>query len=85
MSMDIADARVSLGSRGRIVTSTADHTVAVWTLTSNFEISNIFMADLQRDILPHTVKFARGTENVFVFSKSGGSLCVLILHFFSPR
>lgn len=83
MSMDVADARVSLGSRGRIVTSTADRTVAVWSLSSNFELSNIFMADLQKDILPRTVKFARGTDNIFVFSKLGGSLCVPILHFFS--
>lgn len=76
MSMDVADARVPLGNRGRIVTSTADCTVAVWSLTSNLELSNLFSADLQKDILPRTVKFVRGTENVFVFSKLGGSLYV---------
>lgn len=82
MSIHVADARVPLGSRGRIVTSTADHTVSVWSLTSNFELSNVFMADLQKDILPRTVKFARGTENVFVFSKIGGSLYASFLHLF---
>lgn len=76
MSMDVAESRVPLGSRGRIVTSTADRMVAVWSLTSNLELSNVFTADLPGDILPRTVKFARGTENVFVFSKMGGSLYV---------
>lgn len=74
--MDVADTRVALGSRGRIVTSTADRMVAVWSLTSNLELSNVFSAGLQGDILPRTVKFARGTENIFVFYKMGGSLYV---------
>ncbi|KAK7433591.1 hypothetical protein VKT23_020695 [Stygiomarasmius scandens] len=72
MSMHILESKVTPGNLGRIATSTSDRLVAVWTLTSGFEVANIFKVKLPEDFLPRTVKFVHGSQNVFAFSKTGG-------------
>ncbi|THU96430.1 WD40 repeat-like protein [Dendrothele bispora CBS 962.96] len=77
MSIDVSDLRVAPGHHGRIVTSTSNRLIAVWTLSSAMEITNIFKVNLSADFLPRTVKFAQGTDNVFAFSKMGRSFLQL--------
>ncbi|KAK7441161.1 hypothetical protein VKT23_016642 [Stygiomarasmius scandens] len=77
MSIDVSEPRIAPGHSGRIVTSTDDGTIAVWTLTSTFELANLFKVDLPEDFNPRIVKFARNTRNVFSFSKTGGGFLQL--------
>ncbi|KAK7443830.1 hypothetical protein VKT23_015611 [Stygiomarasmius scandens] len=72
MSMHVLESKVTPGNLGRIATSTSDRLVAVWTLTSGFEVANVFKVKLPEDFLPRTVKFVHGSQNVFAFSKTGG-------------
>ncbi|THV01604.1 WD40 repeat-like protein, partial [Dendrothele bispora CBS 962.96] len=72
MSMHVLEPKVTPGNLGRIVTSTSDRFVAVWTLTSNLEIANVFKVKLPADFLPRTVKFLHGSQNVLAFAKTGG-------------
>ncbi|KAK7457780.1 hypothetical protein VKT23_010119 [Stygiomarasmius scandens] len=77
MSIDVSEPRVAPGHSGRFVTSTDDGTIAVWALTSTFELANVFKIDLPEDFNPRIVKFARSTRNIFSFSKTGGGFLQL--------
>ncbi|KAK7442552.1 hypothetical protein VKT23_016150 [Stygiomarasmius scandens] len=77
MAIDVSEPSVAPGHSGRIVTSTDDSTIAVWTLTSTFEITNVFKVDPPDGFIPRIVKFARSTRNVFSFSKRGGGFVQL--------
>ncbi|KAK7459454.1 hypothetical protein VKT23_009435 [Stygiomarasmius scandens] len=74
MAIDVSEPSVAPSHSGWIVTSTDDSTIAVWTLTSTFEITNVFKVDPPDGFIPRIVKFARSTRNVFSFSKRGGGL-----------
>ncbi|KAK7459475.1 hypothetical protein VKT23_009458 [Stygiomarasmius scandens] len=77
MSIDVSEPSVAPGHSGRIVTSTDDATIAVWILTSAFELSNVFKIDPPENFIPRIVKFSRNTRNVFSFSKTGGGFLQL--------
>ncbi|KAK7452211.1 hypothetical protein VKT23_012316 [Stygiomarasmius scandens] len=72
MSMHVLEPKVTPRNLGRIATSTSDRLVAVWTLTSSFDLANVFKVKLPEDFLPRTVKFVHGSQNVFAFAKTGG-------------
>ncbi|THV00404.1 hypothetical protein K435DRAFT_657160 [Dendrothele bispora CBS 962.96] len=77
MSIDASEPSVASGHSGRVVTSADDGTIAVWTLTSTFEFTNVFKVDPPAGFIPRIVKFARSTRNVFSFSKTGGGFLQL--------
>ncbi|KAK7448412.1 hypothetical protein VKT23_013676 [Stygiomarasmius scandens] len=77
MAIDVSEISIAPGHSGRIVTSTDDSTIAVWTLTSTYEFTNVFKIDPPDGFIPRIVKFARSTRNVFSFSKRGGGFVQL--------
>ncbi|THV01478.1 hypothetical protein K435DRAFT_655258 [Dendrothele bispora CBS 962.96] len=79
MSVDVYEHSIVPGSAGHIVTSTDDrqHLVSVWTLTSDLQLSRVFNVKLPVDFIPRIVTFAKGTQNVYAFSKKGGSFLQL--------
>ncbi|KAK7434821.1 hypothetical protein VKT23_020008 [Stygiomarasmius scandens] len=72
-SIDVLEPNIAHGQNAQIATSTTDRVVAVWSLTSNLEISNIFKVDMEKDYIPRTVHFVRSNQDVYVFARKGGS------------
>ena len=75
VSIDVLEPSVPQGQNGRLVTSTGDRVVAVWSLSSNLEIKQVFRTITEKkDGVPRTVKFVRSNQDVYVFARRGGSL-----------
>ncbi|KAK7435878.1 hypothetical protein VKT23_019409 [Stygiomarasmius scandens] len=73
-SIDVLEPSVPQGQNGRLATSTGDRIVAVWSLSPNLEITQVFKVDTkEKDAVPRTVKFVCSNQDVYVFARRGGS------------
>ncbi|KAJ3766492.1 WD40-repeat-containing domain protein [Lentinula raphanica] len=74
LSIDIHEQDVASGRIGRVVASSANRLVSVWTLTSSGEFSKVFTTTLDENLKPKTVRMCKKTRDVFVFPLYGGEI-----------
>ncbi|KAJ4501303.1 hypothetical protein C8R41DRAFT_913298 [Lentinula lateritia] len=74
LSMDVYKHDIASGRIGRVVASTANRCVSVWTLTSLGEFSKIFSTVLDEGVNPKTVCMCKITRDIFVFPFYGGEI-----------
>ncbi|KAJ3809721.1 WD40-repeat-containing domain protein [Lentinula aff. lateritia] len=77
LSIDVYEHEVASGRIGRVVASTANQYVSVWTLSSSGEFSKVFSTTLDHDLKPKTVKMCKKTRDIFVFPLYGGEILCL--------
>ncbi|KAJ3753453.1 hypothetical protein EV360DRAFT_87781 [Lentinula raphanica] len=73
LSIDIHEQDVASGRIGRVVASTSNRLVSVWTLTSSGEFSKVFTITLD-NLKPKTVHMCKTTRDIFVFPLYGGEI-----------
>ncbi|KAJ3833536.1 WD40-repeat-containing domain protein [Lentinula raphanica] len=74
LSIDIHDQDVASGRIGRVVASTSNRLVSVWTLTSSGGFSKVFTITLDDGLKPKTVRMCKTTRDIFVFPLYGGEI-----------
>ncbi|KAJ3769382.1 WD40-repeat-containing domain protein, partial [Lentinula raphanica] len=74
LSIDIHEQDVASGRIGRVVASTANRLVSVWTLTSSGEFSKVFTTTLDANLKPKTVRMCKKTRDIVVFPLYGGEI-----------
>ncbi|KAH7878358.1 WD40-repeat-containing domain protein [Lentinula edodes] len=74
LSMDVYEHDIASGRIGRVVASTANRCISVWTLTSSGEFSKIFSTVLDEGVNPKTVCMCKITRDIFVFPFYGGEI-----------
>ncbi|KAJ3766720.1 hypothetical protein FB446DRAFT_793851 [Lentinula raphanica] len=74
LSIDIHEQDVASGRIGRVVTSSANRFISVWTLTSSGEFSKVFTTTLDDNLKPKTVRMCKQTRDIFVFPLYGGEI-----------
>ncbi|KAJ3746903.1 WD40-repeat-containing domain protein [Lentinula raphanica] len=74
LSIDIHEQDVASGRIGRVVTSSANRFISVWTLTSSGEFSKVFTTTLDDNLKPKTVCMCKQTRDIFVFPLYGGEI-----------
>ncbi|KAJ3831798.1 WD40-repeat-containing domain protein [Lentinula raphanica] len=74
LSIDIHEQDVASGRIGRVVASTSNGLVSVWTLTSSGEFSKVFTITLDNNLKPKTVRMCKATRDIFVFPLYGGEI-----------
>ncbi|KAJ3743034.1 WD40-repeat-containing domain protein [Lentinula detonsa] len=80
ISVDIFPKEVPAGGRAKIVTSFADSSVSVWTLSMNGELKKKFTIKLHISFIPKAVRFDTKTNNIYVFAMNGGDIAFLDCH-----
>ncbi|KAJ3797279.1 WD40-repeat-containing domain protein [Lentinula boryana] len=74
LSLDVHEQTVASGRIGRVVASTANRCISVWTLSSAGEFNKVFSTTLGHNLKPKTVRMCKITRDVFVFPLYGGEI-----------